>query len=290
MRQNTDSRSLPFVKMHGCGNDYIYIDCRERVIDDPAALSRRMSDRHFGVGGDGIILVCPSDVAAYRMRMYNADGSEAEMCGNGIRCFAKYLVDRGLVEGETAQIETGAGVLTVHLTVENGTAVSVRVNMGKPRLERAEIPMEGAPGQVVSEEFAVEVPGEGTRSFRVTAVSMGNPHCVTYVDKVADYPVEPHGRVIENDPRFPCRTNVEFVEVLGRDELNMRVWERGSGETLACGTGASAALVASVLNGLTDRSAVVHLRGGDLQIDWAEDGHVYLTGPAEEAFEGVYPL
>jgi diaminopimelate epimerase len=287
MTTDTGPQALPFVKLHGCGNDYIYIDCRERVIEDPAALSRRVSDRHFGIGADGLILILPSERADYRMRMFNADGSEAEMCGNGIRCFAKYLYDRGLIEGDEARIETGAGVLRVRIFAEDGKARRVRVNMGAPRLERADIPMEGAPGQVVDEEIGIEVPHEGNMSFRLTAVSMGNPHVIIYVDDVADYPVEVYGPIIENHRLFPRRTNVEFIQVLGRSEVKMRVWERGSGETLACGTGASATCVAGVLNGKTDRTVVVHVLGGDLELEWAEDGNVYLTGPAEEVFEGI---
>ncbi len=287
MTTGAEKQTLPFVKMHGCGNDYIYVDCRERVLDDPAALARRVSDRHFGVGADGLILICPSERADYEMRMFNADGSEAEMCGNGIRCFAKYLYDRGLIQGETTRIETGAGIRVVQVFPEQGRAARLRVDMGAPRLERGDIPMEGPPGRVVDQELTIEPPGEGPVTLRVTAVSMGNPHCVIYVDSVDDYPVEANGSLVENHRLFPQRTNVEFVEVLGRDELKMRVWERGSGETLACGTGAAAAAVASVLNGKTDRRVVVHVVGGELRLEWADDGQVYLTGPAEEVFEGV---
>jgi diaminopimelate epimerase len=278
---------VPFVKMHGCGNDYLYIDCRERVLDDPAALSRRLSDRHFGIGSDGLILILPSERADYRMRMFNADGSEAEMCGNGIRCFAKYLYDRDLLAGEEARIETAAGVLRVQIFPEGGQAAKVRVNMGAPRLERADIPMEGPPGRVVDEELGIEVPHEGNVTLRITCVSMGNPHAIAYVEDIETYPVEVYGPIVENHRLFPRRTNVEFVQVLGRNEAKMRVWERGSGETLACGTGASAVAVAGVLNGKTDRQAVVHVLGGDLELEWADDGCVYLTGPALEVFEGV---
>jgi len=281
---------LPFVKMHGCGNDYIYIDCRERELGDPAGLAVRLSDRHFGVGGDGIILILPSERADYRMRMFNADGSEAEMCGNGIRCFAKWLYDRGLVSGDEARIETGAGVRTVRIYAEGGKARRVRVNMGAPRLERGEIPLEGPPGQAVDDELAVEVPGQGTVPFRFTAVSMGNPHCVIYVEDTATYPVALYGPLIERHRLFPRRTNVEFVQVLSAGEAKMRVWERGSGETLACGTGASATCVAGVLNRKTDRRLLLHLLGGDLELEWAADGCVYLTGPAEEVFEGAVSL
>jgi len=283
-------KTIPFVKMHGCGNDYIYVDCRERVIEDPAALARRLSDRHFGIGADGLILILPSERADFRMRIFNADGSEAEMCGNGIRCFAKYLYDRRLIASEQATIETGAGVLTVRIEAHDGVARAVTVNMGTPRLERSEIPIEGPPGRAVDHELTIELPHEGNITLRYTAVSMGNPHCVIFVEGVDDYPVATYGPLIENHRLFPNRTNVEFVEVLGRNELKMRVWERGSGETLACGTGASASLVAAALNGKTDRRATVHLLGGDLEIEWADDGCVYLTGPAEEVFEGVVEL
>ncbi len=283
-------KTIPFVKMHGCGNDYIYVDCRERVVEDPAALARRLSDRHFGVGADGLILILPSERADFRMRIFNADGSEAEMCGNGIRCFAKYLYDRRLIASEQTTIETGAGVLTVRIQARDGVARAVTVNMGTPRLERSEIPIEGPPGRAVDDELTIELPHEGNITLRYTAVSMGNPHCVIFVEGLDDYPVATHGPLIENHRLFPNRTNVEFVEVLGRNELKMRVWERGSGETLACGTGASASLVAAALNGKTDRRATVHLLGGDLEIEWADDGCVYLTGPAEEVFEGVVEL
>jgi len=278
---------LPFVKMHGCGNDYIYVDARERAIERPDALAVRLSDRHFGVGSDGLILILPSERADYRMRMFNADGSEAEMCGNGIRCFAKYLHDRGLVQGEEARIETGAGVLRVQIFPQDGKARKVRVNMGAPRLEREQIPVAGLPGRAVDEELHIQVPNEGDVALRFTAVSMGNPHAVLYVDRVEDYPVAVYGPLIERHRAFPKRVNAEFVQVLGRGEVRMRVWERGSGETLACGTGASAVAVASVLNGKTDRTVLVHVLGGDLEIEWADDGSVYLTGPAEEVFEGV---
>jgi len=289
---------IPFVKMHGCGNDYIYIDCREREpstslgpgLDDPPALARRLSDRHFGVGGDGIILILPSTQADYRMRMFNADGSEAEMCGNGIRCFAKWLYDRGLVAGEEARIETAAGIRVVRIYADGGKARRVRVDMGLPHTSRGGIPMIGPDCPVVREDLAVEVPGQGTSIFRITAVSMGNPHCVVYVDDTDMFPVATYGPLIERHRAFPRRTNVEFVQVLSAGEARMRVWERGSGETLACGTGASATCVAGVLNGKTDRRLLLHLLGGDLELEWADDGSVYLTGPAEEVFEGTVEL
>lgn len=278
---------IPFVKMHGCGNDYIYVDCRERELADPPALARRLSDRHFGIGSDGLILILPSAQADYRMRMFNSDGSESEMCGNGIRCFAKYLYDRGLVQGDETRIETGAGIRLVRLYVEGGKARRARVNMGLPRLSRAHIPMEGPDCPVVKEDLAVEVPGQGAATFRITAVSMGNPHCVIYVDDTDSFPVALYGPLIERHKAFPRRTNVEFVQVLSAGEAKMRVWERGSGETLACGTGASATCVAGVINRKTDRRLLLRLLGGDLELEWADDGAVYLTGPAEEVFEGT---
>jgi len=282
---------MPFVKMHGCGNDYIYMDCRERALPDPAALARRLSDRHFGIGADGLILILPSDKADYRMRMFNSDGSEAEMCGNGIRCFAKYLYDRGLVRGDRVRVETAAGVLPVRLFTEGGKARRARVNMGLPRLARSHIPMRGPDCPMVKDEpLAVEVPGQGAATFRITAVSMGNPHCVIFVDDTDECPVALYGPLIERHQAFPSRTNVEFVQVLSPGEARMRVWERGAGETLACGTGASAACVAGVLNGKTHRRLLVHLLGGDLELEWADDGNVYLTGPAEEVFEGVVEI
>ena len=280
------TRAIPFVKMHGCGNDYIYVDCRDRVIADPAALARRASDRHFGVGGDGLILVCRSQRADYRMRMFNVDGSEAQMCGNGLRCFVKYLYDRGLLDGEEARIETGAGVLTVRVFPRDGKAERLRIDLGKPRLERAEIPMAGPDGKVLDEELTIEPPG-GPVTLRLTAVSMGNPHAVTYVDDTDGYPVAAHGPLVENHPAFPERTNAEFVQIVNRGEVKMRVWERGCGETLACGTGAAAVCVAGVLTDRTDRKLLVHLLGGDPALAWAPHGAVHHTGPATEVFEGM---
>ena len=291
MTSNSKKDLLPFVKMHGCGNDYVYVDCRDRTLEEPGKLARRVSDRHFGIGSDGLILICPSEVADYRMRMFNSDdGSEAEMCGNGLRCFAKYLYDRKLIRGDGARIETGAGVLRVEIFAEGDKAQRVRVNMGAPILERGDIPMEGPPGQAVDEELTIEVPHTGLTNLRFTAVSMGNPHAIIYVDGTEDYPVAVHGPLVENHRLFPRRINAEFVEVINRGECRMRVWERGAGETLACGTGASAVCVAGVLNNKTDREVTVHLLGGDLEIEWAEDGCVYLTGPAEEVFEGTLEL
>ena len=276
---------MRFAKMHGLGNDYVYVNGFEETVSDPARFAVEVSDRHFGIGGDGLILILPSAIADLRMRMFNADGSEAEMCGNGIRCVAKYAYEHGLVEQREISVETGAGVLTLQLRVgEDNRVAGVRVAMGRPRLTRGEIPMAGAPDeQVVGEPLQVL-----DRTFHVTCVSMGNPHCVIYVDNVAEFPIEKYGPAIERHPVFPNRINVEFVEVVGPGELRQRTWERGSGETLACGTGASAVTVASVLNGHTGRRLRVHLRGGTLEMEWAEDGHVYLSGPAVQVFEGDY--
>ena len=278
--------SLPFTKMQGCGNDYVYVDGFHHRVDDPGALAKAVSDRRFGVGSDGLIVILPSDKADVRMRMWNADGSESEMCGNGIRCVAKYAYERGLAPRRPRlTAETGAGVLALDLDVRDGRVESVSVDMGPPRLERAEVPMLGAPGRVVEEPLVA-----GDRTFRVTAVSMGNPHCVTYVDDVASFPVERYGPLLEHHPVFPRRANVEFVEVVSRREVVQRTWERGAGETWACGTGASAVGVAGVLTGRTDREVLVHLRGGDLRIAWPEGGHVRKTGPAVAVFDGTWPI
>jgi diaminopimelate epimerase len=244
-----------------------------------------MSDRHFGVGGDGLILIMPSERADVRMRMFNADGSEAQMCGNGIRCVAKYAYESGIRRKPEITVETLAGVLSLQLmTTVQGTVDKVRVNMGRPRLRRQDIPMLGEAHPVLGEKLIV-----GDRAFEVTCVSMGNPHCVVYVDDVAQFAVSHYGPLLEHHPQFPQRTNVEWVEWLNQREIRQRTWERGSGETLACGTGACAATVASVLNGKTDRCVTVHLLGGDLEVEWAADEHIYMTGPAVEVFQGEWP-
>jgi len=282
---------MRFTKMHGAGNDYVYVDCfAQPEPKDVAELACRISDRHFGVGGDGLVLILPSDAADARMRMFNNDGSEAEMCGNAIRCVAKYVYDHGLVRKPTLKIQTGRGILTLDLETSNGCVERVRVDMGEPILAPDEIPttlpgnpkIDGHP--VVDAELAVS-----GRKLQVTCVSMGNPHCVTYVPKLTDYWVLRIGPKVETDAHFPRKVNAEFVEVLSPSEVRMRVWERGSGETLACGTGASAVCVAGVISGRTDRTVLVHLRGGDLELQWADDNHVYMTGPATEVFSGDYP-
>ncbi len=275
---------IKFIKMHGIGNDYLYIDARRKKIKNVEDLSRKMSHRNFGVGSDGIILILNSTAADFKMRIFNADGSEAEMCGNGIRCFAKYLYDHGLTKKKKIAIETLAGIKHVELTTRHDKVSKVRVDMGEPILLRERIPMKGDPGMVIDEEL----PLDGVK-FNITAVSMGNPHAVIYVDDVDNFPVHKYGPMIENHPSFPKKTNVEFVQILNEREVIQRTWERGSGETMACGTGASAVTVAGILTKRTGRSIIVHLKGGDLEIEWNEtDNHVYMNGPAVEVFEGIW--
>lgn len=278
---------MRFTKMHGAGNDYVYVDCfREAIPEDPAGLARRISHRHFGVGGDGLILIRPSDVADARMQMFNADGSEGEMCGNGIRCVAKYAFDHGLVDRTSVTIETGAGVLALELTLGDDAKVSsVTVDMGQPILEASQIPTTlVASGRVVDQPVTF-----GDRTLNVTCLSMGNPHCVVFVDVLSDDLVLGLGPVIETDPRFPQRVNVEFVQRISPTEVRQRTWERGSGETWACGTGASAVCVAGLLTGRTGPRIVNHLLGGDLVLEWDRDAdRVRMTGPATEVFSGDY--
>jgi diaminopimelate epimerase len=274
---------MKFTKMQGAGNDYVYVNCFEERLDNPADVARTVSNRNFGIGSDGLILIMPSTVADVRMRMFNSDGSESEMCGNGIRCVAKYAYDHGIVAKKEITAETGAGILTLQLFTNSHNLVDkVRVNMGEPRLTRTEIPMTGdGVLRVIDEPLNIL-----HSTFRITCVSMGNPHCVIFVDDVEKFPVDKYGPLIENHELFPRRTNVEFVQIISRNEVRQRTWERGAGETLACGTGASAVTVAGVLNGLTERSIVNHLSGGDLEMEWPDDGPVYMTGPAVEVFSG----
>lgn len=286
------ARGIAFVKMEGIGNDYVYVDARVSVPDNLPELARKVSDRHFGAGSDGLILIRRSNAPGvkHRMQMFNADGSESEMCGNGLRCVAKYLYDRGLEKSESFPIETGAGVLSVVVTPRKGThlAEKIRVNMGKPRLTRAEIPMTGdGASRCVGEDFELE-----GRRFKMTCVSMGNPHCVIFLDQPpTDDWVLGLGPKLERHAMFPRRTNVEFVYKQPDGVLLQRTWERGAGETLACGTGASAVCVAANLNGLADRKVTIKLLGGELDMEWNEvDGCVYKTGPAVEVFSGVWPL
>lgn len=278
---------MKFTKMQGAGNDYVYVNCFEETVADPQQVAIKVSNRNFGIGSDGLILIMPSDKADVRMRMFNSDGSESEMCGNGIRCVAKYSYDHGIVAKDEITAETGAGILTLKLHPgKDGKIEKVRVNMGPPRLTRGEIPMTGdGEARVVAESLAIL-----DRTFRITCASMGNPHCVIFVDDVANFPVATYGPLIENHELFPRRTNVEFVQIISRTEISQRTWERGAGETLACGTGSSAVTAACVLNGLTERKLLNHLLGGDLEMEWADDGNIYMTGPAVEVFSGEIDL
>ena len=275
---------VKFTKMQGAGNDYVYVNCFEENVPNPERVSIQVSNRNFGIGSDGLILIMPSARADVRMRMFNSDGSESEMCGNGIRCVAKYAYDHGIVVKREITAETGAGILTLQLfTGDDGKVVKVRVNMGPPRLTRVEIPMTGEPAgsQVVAQPLNIL-----HTTFAITCVSMGNPHCVIFVDDVENFQVEKYGPLIENHDLFPRRTNVEFVQVISRTEVRQRTWERGAGETLACGTGASAVCAAGFMNGLTEKKILNHLSGGDLELEWADDGSIYMTGPAVEVFSG----
>jgi diaminopimelate epimerase len=289
---------MRFAKMHGLGNDYIYVDCFHQPIPpDPAELSRRMSDRHFGVGGDGLILICPSERGDARMRMFNADGSEAEMCGNGVRCVAKFVHDHGLSQKNPLKIETGRGVLTLQLEVKGGKVEQVRVDMGEPILDADRIPTTLPGLRIVDGPLLGPLAALAHQPWseacgldgRLTCVSMGNPHAVLYCRDAAKVPLEQIGPVLETAAVFPRRINVHFVQVITQTEARMRTWERGSGVTLACGTGACAVCVTGVLTGRTGRRLVAHLPGGDLRLEWSEsDGHVYMTGPATEVFSGEW--
>lgn len=279
---------MKFTKMHGAGNDYVYVNCFAEPVENPAEVAIKVSNRNFGIGSDGLILILPSDKADVRMRMFNSDGSESEMCGNGIRCVAKYAYDHAIVTKKEITAETGAGILTLQLfTASDNKVERVRVNMGKPRLTKAEIPMLGDPQ---GEKTVGQPLNILHTTFTITTVSMGNPHCVIFVDDVENFQVEKYGPLIENHDLFPRRTNVEFVQIISRTEVRQRTWERGAGETLACGTGASAVCVAGALNGLTEKRILNHLSGGDLELEWADDGHLYMTGPATEVFSGEIDL
>ena len=274
---------MEFTKMQGAGNDYIYVNAFKEQVKDPVQTAIRVSDRHFGIGADGLVLICPSEKADFFMDIYNADGSRAKMCGNAIRCVAKYVYDRGMTDKTEIAIETLSGVKTIRVFTENGRVTAARVNMGAPILAAREIPTTFDGENVVSQELTI-----GETDVLVTCVSMGNPHCVLFVDDVEALDLERLGPKFEHHERFPDRINTEFVRTVGPTEFDMRVWERGSGETLACGTGACAAAVASVLNGRAerDRDIRVNLRGGQLVIRWHRNGDVYMTGPAEEVFSG----
>lgn len=277
---------MKFTKMQGLGNDYIYVNCFEEAVSDPTEVAKFVSDRHFGIGSDGLVLILPSQIADFRMRMLNSDGSEAEMCGNAIRCVGKYVYDNGMTDKTTVRVETLAGIKILDLSLENGKVVLVKVDMGEPILKPRDIPVDSDKDLFVSEPVTID-----GKEYKVTCVSMGNPHAVTYVDSVEQFPLEVVGPKMETHRLYPRKINSEFVEVIDRQTLKMRVWERGAGETLACGTGACGVLVASVLNGISDRKSVIKLLGGDLIIEWNEkDNHVYMTGPAVKVFDGEIHL
>lgn len=273
---------MKFTKMEGLGNDYIYVNCLQETVENPKEFAIKYSDRHFGIGSDGLIMICPSEVADFRMDMYNADGSQSEMCGNGVRCVGKYVYDYGLTDKTTVSIETLAGIKYLDLTIENGKVSLITVDMGEPELIADKVPV------LVNSEQAIDTPiVVNNKEYRMTCISMGNPHAVIFVDSVKDLPMEEIGPLFENHSVFPNRTNTEFIEVLSDTEVNMRVWERGSGETLACGTGACASAVACVLNHKTLNTITLHLLGGDLKVKWDRDTNkVYMTGPAKVVFDG----
>lgn len=286
---------MKFTKMHGCGNDYVYVDCTKEVIPNISETAIRVSDRHFGIGSDGLILIKASDVADFEMDMYNADGSRGKMCGNGIRCVAKYVYDHGLTDKTTITVNTLSGIKTLKLTVEDGKVSKVRVNMGEPELIPAQVPVKASVLGLADDrrEAIVAEPLEiKGRSYDITCVSMGNPHCITFIgEDVRNFPLEAVGPVFEKHELFPERVNTEFINVIDKDHLRMRVWERGSGETLACGTGACAVAVASYLNGFTGRSVDIELLGGHLEVVYDEKtNHVFMTGPATEVFSGEIDL
>lgn len=277
---------LRFTKMQGLGNDYVYVNCFQEKIDNPSEVAIKVSNRNFGVGSDGLIMINPSKVADFEMEMYNADGSRGEMCGNGIRCVGKYVYDYGLTDKTSISVETLGGIKYLDFTVENGKVKLVKVDMGSPELFPANIPIIAEGDTVIDAPIIVD-----GKEYRMTGVSMGNPHTVVYIEDVQGLEIEKIGPKFENHERFPKRINTEFARVIDRNTVEMRVWERGSGETLACGTGACAVAVASILNGLTEDKVTVKLLGGDLQIEWdRETNKVYMTGPAEVSFEGEIEL
>lgn len=273
---------MKFTKMQGLGNDYIYVDCTQKPIIDPSSIAKVVSDRHFGIGSDGLVLIMKSDCADFRMRMFNSDGSEAEMCGNAIRCVGKYVFDNELTKKSDISIETLAGIKYLNMKVENGKVALVKVDMGEPILIPNQIPVVSDKNRFINEEIQID-----DQKYNFTCVSMGNPHAITYIDDVLNFPLSTVGPKVETHKLFPRKINAEFVQVIDRKNLKMRVWERGAGETLACGTGACAVLVSSVLNGVSEREATIQLLGGNLIIEWSEkDNHVYMTGPAVKVFEG----
>ena len=273
---------MEFVKMEGCGNDYVYVNGFNTKIDNPNKLSEIVSDRHFGIGSDGLIVINPSEVADFKMSMYNADGSEGKMCGNGIRCVAKYVYDYKMTDKEVITVETLAGIKTLKLNVENGKVKTVRVNMGSPIVNAKDVPVTSDKEKVINEPIVID-----GKEYGITCVSMGNPHAITFVDDTDSLKIEKIGPRFEKNEIFPDRVNTEFIQIIDRKTIKMRVWERGSGETLACGTGACASVVACVLNNLTDNKVTVKLLGGDLEIEYNTDENtVYMTGPARIAFTG----
>lgn len=285
---------LNFTKMEGLGNDYVYVNCFKENVPNPSELSIKISDRHFGIGSDGLILIKPSEVADFTMEMYNADGSQSEMCGNGIRCVGKYVYDYGLTDKEEISVETLAGIKYLKFVIDRkdasdrGTVSMVTVNMGEPIFKAAEVPVNVGEELDIVQDYPINIDGE---TYNITCVSMGNPHCITYVEDTDSFPLEEIGPKFESNPIFPRRVNAEFVQIVSRTYAKMRVWERGSGETLACGTGTCATVVASILNGLTDDEVTVKLLGGELIIKWdRETNLVYMTGPAKVVFDGVIEI
>lgn len=277
---------MKFTKMHGIGNDYVYVNCFKETVEHPSEAAIKVSDRHFGIGSDGLILIKPSEVADGKMEMYNADGSQGAMCGNGIRCVAKYMYDYGITDKTSISVETKSGIKYLDLTIKDGKVDTVKVNMGTPILKAADIPVRSEKEQVINEPVMVD-----GKEWKITCVSMGNPHAITYIDDVKNMEIEKIGPKFENHEIFPDRVNTEFVHVIDRNTVEMRVWERGSGETLACGTGACAVAVSSILNGLTEEEVTVKLLGGDLKIFWDRtENKVYMTGSATTVFDGEIDL
>ena len=277
---------MKFTKMHGIGNDYVYVNCFKETVENPSEVAIKVSNRHFGIGSDGLILIKPSEVADGKMEMYNADGSQGAMCGNGIRCVAKYMYDYGITDKTSISVETKSGIKYLDLTLKNGKVDTVKVNMGAPILRASEIPVVSEKEQVISEPVTVD-----GKEWKITCVSLGNPHAITYIDDVKHLEIEKIGPKFENHEIFPDRVNTEFVHVNDRNTVEMRVWERGSGETYACGTGACAVAVSSILNGLTEEEVTVKLLGGDLKIFWdRQENRVYMTGSATTVFDGEIDL
>lgn len=273
---------MKFTKMHGIGNDYVYVNCFKETVEHPSEMAIKVSDRHFGIGSDGLILIKPSEVADGKMEMYNADGSQGAMCGNGIRCVAKYMYDYGITDKTSISVETKSGIKYLDLTIKDGKVDTVKVNMGTPILKAVDIPVRSEKEKVIDESVMVD-----GKEWKITCVSMGNPHAITYIDDVKNLEIEKIGPKFENHEIFPDRVNTEFVRVIDRNTVEMRVWERGSGETLACGTGACAVAVSSILNGLTEEEVTVKLLGGDLKIFWDRtENKVYMTGSATTVFDG----